>query len=388
MKICLINNLFRPIRRGGADRVVEMIAEGLKARGHEVVVIATRPFEQQPRDPEFKVYWLGGLCSIFHHLKRLPAPLRLLWHFANLFNVASFFRVRAILRREKPALVLTHNLMGVGFLIPFAIKSLKITHGHTLHDIQLLHPSGLLVHGREQLIESFFAKAYQAITRRLFLKPQLIVSPSRWLIVEHLEKKFFTESAGLVLPNPIDEADLADFNPRQDKRAERFLFVGEIENHKGVPFMVKAFMQLGKGYELNLVGKGSQLDEIKRLAANNGQIKILGWVENKKLKASLKDYDAILVPSLCYENSPTVIYEAFANGLTVIASDIGGISELLADGCGLAYAPADEEALLKRIKWVSENTSTLAEMRIKARNKISDFTVENYFNKLFSNLPK
>ena len=84
--------------------------------------------------------------------------------------------------------------MGIGFLTPLAISNLRIKHLHTLHDIQLLHPSGLMDYGKEEKLNSFFAKTYQFINRYLFKNCHLVISPSDWLLNEHLEKNFFNKT--------------------------------------------------------------------------------------------------------------------------------------------------------------------------------------------------
>ena len=85
-----------------------------------------------------------------------------------MFDVGSYFKVKSILKKEKPDVVMTHNLKGVGYLIPKVIKGMGLKYVHTLHDIQLIHPSGLMIHGREQQINSIFAKLYVSVCRWLF----------------------------------------------------------------------------------------------------------------------------------------------------------------------------------------------------------------------------
>ena len=147
MKICLINNLYKPYNRGGAERIVELIAAGLQGARHEVFLITTKPIgrKQKAESRKQKVYYINAL---YYNLNKLPKILRLFWHLCDMFDIGSYFKVKAILKKEKPDVVMTHNLKGVGYLIPSVIKNLGIKHIHTLHDIQLLHPSGLMMHGK------------------------------------------------------------------------------------------------------------------------------------------------------------------------------------------------------------------------------------------------
>jgi hypothetical protein len=68
-----------------------------------------------------------------------------LWHIIDIFHFASKNKIRQILQTEKPDLVHTHNLMGLGFLIPRLIKKMGLRYIHTVHDVQLVEPSGIIL---------------------------------------------------------------------------------------------------------------------------------------------------------------------------------------------------------------------------------------------------
>jgi glycosyltransferase involved in cell wall biosynthesis len=67
------------------------------------------------------------------------------------------------------------------------------------------------------------------------------------------------------------------------------------------------------------------------------------------------------VPSLCYENSPAVIYEAFAAGLPAIGSKLGGIAELIGDDA-LLFAPKEDD-IGRKMRFVMENRASLEKNR-------------------------
>ena len=155
MKICLINNLYRPFNRGGAEKVCETIVKGLIKAGHEVFIITTKPRDQLSIiNYQLPIYYLN---SLYYNLNKLPKFLRIFWHFWDLFNFASYFKIKKILQAEKCGAVITNNLMGAGFLTPLAIRSLNIKHLHIAHDIQLIYTSGFAYYGEERMIDNFFA---------------------------------------------------------------------------------------------------------------------------------------------------------------------------------------------------------------------------------------
>jgi|WetSurMetagenome_2_1015567.scaffolds.fasta_scaffold00331_20 glycosyltransferase involved in cell wall biosynthesis len=354
MKITIINNLYAPWTRGGSDKVVERMVAGLEKIGHEVFVITTAPKGSRTE----KVYYLR---SIFYNLEKYPLIARFFWHIFDLFDLLKVSEVKKILKEKNPDLVITNNLMGLGFLLPGLLKKLKIKHVHVLHDIQLLHPSGLMFWGKEKIIDSVSAKIYQAITRSLFGSPNAVVSPSRWLLDEHEKKGFFKNSKKTILPNYFAEKKLVKnikqpFGFSQGGKIPdtkyQFLYVGQIEEHKGIEFLIKTFLEFLKnnsGVELMVIGGGSQSEKIKKISAGRPEIKILGRKNSAEVAELMQKSDCLVVPSLCYENSPTVIYEAVAVGLPVIGAKIGGITELIEAAGGILFEPRNQVELLKRM---------------------------------------
>ena len=370
MKIVITNNLYAPWVRGGAERIVEKTAEGLENKGHEVFIIATAPKESRTE----KAYYLG---SIFYNLDKYPFWLRFFWHLWDIFNFVHRAKIKKILKEKKPDLVITHNLQGVGFLLPGLLRKLKIKHFHTLHDIQILHPSGLMIWGKEKILASFPARAYQVITRFLLGSPAVVVSPSQWLLDEHLKRGFFKKSEIKILPNYFFKQTIVSnakskIPIRQPADKCQFLYVGQIEEHKGVEFLVKTFLSfLGKDIslkaELLIVGGGSRFEEIKKIAGGRKEINILGRKNESEVKDLMLAADCLVVPSLCYENSPTVIYEASAAGLPVLGANLGGITELIGVIGGILFEPGNKDDLLKNMAEITSSPEKLDKIRIKEK---------------------
>jgi len=361
MKIVLINNLYAPWSRGGAERIAEKTVEGLEKAGHEVFVITTAPTGS--RTPN--IFYLP---SLFYNLEKYPFSVRFFWHLWDILNFTNYFKIKKILQEQKPDLVITNNLQGIGFLLPRLLRRLKIKHIHILHDIQLLHPSGLMFWGQEKLLNSPHAKIYQALMRRLLGSPIVVISPSKWLLAEHEKRGFFNYSKKVVLPNYFSERRLVENTKYKIHNTKyNFLYVGQIEEHKGVKFLVETFIKFlsenNQQAELIIVGGGSRLDELKKIAADKKQIKILGRKNAGEVAELMLSSDCLIVPSLCYENSPTVIYEAIAAGLPVIGARLGGITELLEVAGGILFEPGNQNDLLEKMTLVFTHPEESDRMR-------------------------
>ena len=100
---------------------------------------------------------------------------------------------------------------------------------------------------------------------------------------------------------------------------------------------------------MRIVGNGDDLKEAKKIAGDDKRFIFLGRLNSEEVKAEMKKAGALIVPSLCYENSPTVIYEANDLNLKVIAANIGGIPEIVKKN-DLLFKAGDEKDLLDKLK--------------------------------------
>lgn len=349
MKIALTNNLYYPYNRGGAETVIKKMAADLRAQNHEVILFTLYPKKdalsekiQIDIENEIKIY---RFPSNYFRLTEFSTPRKLFWHLGNIFSGKKTAAIKKILITEKPDLIITHNLMGLGFQLPRMVRELGIRHEHYLHDIQLLHPSGLMMFGKEKMINSLSAKIYQYFTRRAFGSPAKVTAPSNWLLQEHLKRGFFKNSEKEVKQTEINNIGGKNNikTSNTDNEIKKLLFVGQIEYHKGVILLIKAFreaIKINPNLLLTLAGKGTLLTNAKKMSADEARIKFLDNLNHSDIAPLMAESDYLIVPSLCYENSPTTIYEAHSVGLPVIAANIGGIPEIIQTG-DILFKPGD-----------------------------------------------
>jgi glycosyltransferase involved in cell wall biosynthesis len=102
------------------------------------------------------------------------------------------------------------------------------------------------------------------------------------------------------------------------------------------------YLEANNHCELHIVGAGSSLSELQSLAEQEKRIVFHGKVERAKLPEFFAASDITVVPSLCYENSPTVIFESLSFAVPVLASNIEGIAELIHEGKnGMTFVAGD-----------------------------------------------
>ncbi|PKM91843.1 hypothetical protein CVU82_01390 [Candidatus Falkowbacteria bacterium HGW-Falkowbacteria-1] len=355
MRIAVINNLYKPYQKGGAEKIADKTVQELKTLGHCVFIVTTKPRNAKNVNEETKTYYLN---SNYYNLGKHSVVYRLFWQILNIFNLNQALKLKKILKTEKPDLVISNNLMGLSYLSFKIIKRLGIKHAHILHDIQLLHPSGLMFYKKEEITNTFPAKIYQKINKYLASSPDLIISPSQWLLNKHKKRGFFGKSKKIVLDNPLAFTK-KDINRKQEvteKNIFNFLFIGQIEEHKGVLFLIRSFRKIkNDNIKLKIIGDGSQMEKAKEMAKNNKNITFLGKYTGNEIEKELIENDCLIVPSLCYENSPTVIYEASAFDMPIIASDLGGISELIKKYKGILFEAKNSHDLVNKINYFCLN---------------------------------
>jgi glycosyltransferase involved in cell wall biosynthesis len=158
-------------------------------------------------------------------------------------------------------------------------------------------------------------------------------------------------------------------------------FIGRLGPEKGITYLLEAADRICRstsGVYFILIGEGILKEETEDFIASRGlndRIIMLGW--RKDATCILPDMDMLLLPSLT-EGTPMVILEAMAAGVPVIASDVGGIGEIIEDSrTGLLIKPRDPVAIAESVKALLDDRG-LAE-RI-SRNAASE--VESRFSAL------
>ncbi|OIO18659.1 MAG: hypothetical protein AUJ23_03165 [Candidatus Magasanikbacteria bacterium CG1_02_32_51] len=385
MKICLIHNLYEPYARGGAEQVVKITIDFLLSKGHKVVLITSTPNQAEIVEKNnLKIYYLKQKnIFLYFDLHQHNFVCKFIWHIFDMFNFFIATKVKNILKKEKPEVVHTHNLMGLSFLIPQTIKKLEIKHIHTVHDVQLVEPSGIILKAKEKTwrYNGWFIKIHILLMEKLVGSPDIVISPSQFLLNFYKEKGFFENSKFKLLINPLTFNLVNNFG-KEKHEGFNFLYLGQIEKHKGIFELVKVFKNI-KNAKLHIVGDGSQLEELKKQFQNFDNVKFYGRIGREDLPEIFAKIDVTIFPSICYENYPTVIFESFCFAVPVLASNHSSLSEFIKVGeNGWLFDMEKENDLAEKMQWCLENKTEIKMISenfdIDALKKNSD----NYFVEL------
>jgi glycosyltransferase involved in cell wall biosynthesis len=128
--------------------------------------------------------------------------------------------------------------------------------------------------------------------------------------------------------------------------ARRLLFVGRFDRQKGVDILFAALNRLGSSAFACIVGD-SLHTSLQDLPSN---ARYIGWLNPSGLEAYYRSAELIVMPSR-WEGLPLVALEAMRAGLPIVASNVGGLPEIVEDGeTGLLIPPNDVDALVNAIR--------------------------------------
>lgn len=205
--------------------------------------------------------------------------------------------------------------------------------------------------------------------RALLDRPDALLAPSQFL------RRTF-EAWGLppgrirVVRNGVDAGDLTQ--PRVPGEGKlRLVFVGSILAYKGLDVLVEAMQHLRDApVELRIYGDDQATPEVaayaadlRRKAAGAG-VRFMGPLPHEELGQALARADALVLPSVLYENCPLSILEAFSARVPVIASNIGGMAELVHDGRnGLQFEVGNAQDLAAKIRRLAADPQLLHDIQ-------------------------
>ncbi len=191
-----------------------------------------------------------------------------------------------------------------------------------------------------------------------------IISPSEFL------RDMFIEAG--VDPNRLlfrrqgrDFGQLQGVAPRELGPVLRLGVLGQIIHLKGVHVAIEAMRQIkAENVRLDVYGNAHSephyAGRLAKLCANDARITLHSPYRADQASSVIKQLDAVIVPSIWYENSPNVILEAFAHRAPVIASALGGMSELVQhDANGLTFAAGDASDLARQIQRLLDDAQLL-----------------------------
>jgi glycosyltransferase involved in cell wall biosynthesis len=263
--------------------------------------------------------------------------------------VRALITLRRELRRETPLVVHVH-FASRGSTVRKCIASWLT--------LRARRPLILHAHGAE--FDRFFLslpRVFQRAVRTVFARADcFVVVSTQW-------REFYTRHCGVspsrvvVLGNPVVVP--ARTTERKGRRVVQFLFLGRTGTRKGAFDLLHAFGalpdELRARARLVFAGDGAvdTLREQSKIFAD--RIDVHDWLDSAQRDALLEASDVFVLPSHA-EGVPMAMLEAMAHGLPVVTTAVGGIPDIVTNGCeGLVVKPGDPVALCDALQTLIES---------------------------------
>jgi glycosyltransferase involved in cell wall biosynthesis len=420
LRILLTSHQFLPKSSGGTEILTRDTGLEMLRRGHEVHVLTVDPGATgESVDVSHEAYDYLGLKV---HALRLPqlgsSKVNIRSEYDNDL-VAE--HVRRYARQIEPDAVHMFHLARLSGAVIDVFRELRVPLAYTPTDFwaicarnTLMKPSGELSTGPDDIssnclecrdVERYLPPRelpgatdkrafYRKIAQRALAKqenehPGMELVRAMLARTESLRKRVNSLDAILVptklvqrmfAANGIDPGimtlssygiDVSGF--RQGRRRHprsgelRVGYIGSIRRMKGLHLLLEAFGRLrgDDGFTLRVCGGlrsyPDYAREVYEMAGDDPRVNFAGTFPNEKMADELGKIDVLVVPSVWYENTPLVIYSAFAAGIPVVATNLEGMAEVVRhEENGLLFERGNPEDLAHQLKRLANEPGLLA----------------------------
>jgi glycosyltransferase involved in cell wall biosynthesis len=256
-------------------------------------------------------------------------------------------------------------------------------------------PVFLLIRGEKQRTVSLImgpgrrARAYVAVLRMMeaLVRRWIDAGAPAFVAGDELVQRYQAPGArlfnlypGLSRDFPVLEAPRAPGH--RGERPLRLVCVARLSPEKGIDDLlaaVSAAVRGGASLELWLVGDGPDRARLQSLAESpelDGRVRFLGFVSHGEELVRILDQSDVFVLASRSEGLPHSVVEAMARGLPVIATEIGGLPELLGDGTGVLLPPAQPDAVARVLDALAAGRIDLPALSARSLERVRRFQPE------------
>ncbi len=378
MRVILVNT--RHYRGGGDSTYTFYLASLLRQHGHEVAFFAMRSERDLP-DPNSDLFVSNIDFKEANRKKSLLTALDVLTR--AVYSTEARAKFATLLDRFQPHVVHLQNIHA--HITPSVILEANGRHlpiVWTLHDYKMVCPNSHFLHDttgqiceacgrghyyravvrrckKGSLLASAMAalEAYVHALQKVRSRVDAFLAPSAFLRQKLIDRGFPSQAVHhlpLFLPDEV-------FQPAETGGGY-LLFLGKLDPIKGVRPLLEACRMAPK-VKLMLAGSMDESMSQELLGPLPANAQYVGMKYGQELRKLVRGALGVVLPSLCYENQPYSILEAFANAKPVIASALGGMLELVPHGeRGLLVPAGDTSALADTMTWLVMHPEAAATM--------------------------
>ena len=399
MHILMVSEYFPPHSMGGGELSAFALAKGLVKKKVQVSVLTSHfPGDSEETIDGVKIYRrlktgsgsgniadnvgrLGFASSISDELPKLVDKIKP--NVVHAMNVTSMPGVAKVLR-GLPAVAHINSPLA------FCPKGTKIAYGkECTKKCTFSHFVPCFMTSKElgRLSNKWYLKynpfvwiaVYSRWTkiRNSLTKYQKYLPISTYM-EKWLHKYNISKENTQVVPNIID---LERFAKAKGKKNDvpKILYLGGYVHMKGLHIVLEALKDVNQPYELHCYGAGGEKGRFEELAWKNGvKAAFHGKATQKDLPSIIAGSDMLVFPSLVPEAFGRVALEAMAASKPVIASNIGGIPDIVVQKTGYLFEPGNADELRQAIQKLLDNPKKSAEMGREGQKRVQKEFAEEF----------
>jgi len=380
--------------RGGASTVVRQIIEGACSLHAKEEKYQFTLFTGTEDLDEKLISEISEYCSVI----KVPSMIR---DISPIRDYSAYRQLLCEFRRNHFDIVHTHTSKA-GFIGRMAAAKAKIpTIIHTPHGTIYTNDSNIA--GVPKF--STGKKVLQAVERFAGKRTTVLTTLSRHEKDICINLKLSKKENTVIIPNGINCAYFALTDQYKIKASKEFavdkkdiviLSIGRLSSEKGHSLLIDAFAELHKKYsdsenlKMILLGEGPEKKNLMAQAAEYGFYSVNSnsterLLANKvnfpghacDIRKYLAVSDIAVIPSL-YEGFGIVVIEAMAAGIPVIASDVGGIPEIITNGInGILFNPGSSSEIALQILNLIQNPAKRRNIIEEAKKRANFFSEKN-----------
>jgi glycosyltransferase involved in cell wall biosynthesis len=299
-------------------------------------------------------------------LEALPQDKTTRKYMAHLeFITHSYLKSRKILKEKEVDII--HHILPAVHDQTFSLLAMR---GKKVHQPFVFGPLSSHFYARP-LDEKLLMKITSVLHRKTMARCDRLIAITNQ--VKRVYSRIVDEDKVRVIPFGVETETFKPSVKQASRDNKEILFVGYLYKLKGVEYLIRAFSLVEKEQRnilLRIVGKGQEMDNLKRLAKTlqiESKVVFEGFIPQFRLAKYYQNCDIFCLPTLG-EPFGKVILEAMACGKPIVASNIGGPSEIVENGKnGFLVPPAQPTALAERILEILEDESKMRQFGINAR---------------------
>jgi glycosyltransferase involved in cell wall biosynthesis len=383
MDIIYAIHQFYPDSFSGTERFLLQLASSIRRSGHHPRVLTYSLGDIQAArmvgELLVKEYDYHGIAVTAVRHKKVPIDVNTSLQAPSILSFA-----REYLGRNKCDLLHIAHPMRLA-PVAAAAAELSIPYGVTLTDFWTICPKVNLRTSFDTLcvgpeggarcarscpeLQSDFVKSRLECSRKLLAGAQYVVAPSRFLAA--IFKRELPDLNVSIIPHGLRLGAFSS-NRRTYDQTSRLIFAycGGLAPHKGVHILLEAFRSLpSANVELRVYGATSEHQrdyecQLRDIAEKDERIRFYGRYDESEINEIFQSIDVVIIPSLCYESYSFTLHEALASNVPIIASDVGGLNEKVAEaGAGFTFRMEDQEDLASKLASIAADPAILNEIK-------------------------